>query len=356
MAYYTTASGGGAAAHFEHQDWLGTERMRTTYNGGVEGTYTSLPWGDAQTTTYGSDTDAAHYATLDYDSETNTDHAQFRQYNPTQGRFMSPDPYGGSYDTLNPQSMNRYVYAMNNPLGNIDPSGYDTAEDGWLAEGDTTCEIDGRYAPCYMIANSISGGGGPEGGGAMAQCPNNSCSALYFGGQWITPMFTSDGWQYYSFRTGELNQVGYLNVFTINPDYVYTAIPGVDAMGTWGRVRLPQSMLMSPTWAFQLAASSSPNLGGSAASSGPVNNNSGHISVLDPNYDGNICRSSWSQLGVGVVGTGIMAGAALAAYFYGPEAFEGVEGLMDAMHLAPAAVPGPILLAYGSAGVIKHCR
>jgi hypothetical protein len=45
VAYYANG-----ATHFEHQNWLGTERMRTTYNASVEGTFTSLPFGDAQTT------------------------------------------------------------------------------------------------------------------------------------------------------------------------------------------------------------------------------------------------------------------------------------------------------------------
>jgi len=36
---------------------------------------------------------------------------------------MSPDPYEGSYNFSNPQSFNRYVYAINNPLSNIDPTG-----------------------------------------------------------------------------------------------------------------------------------------------------------------------------------------------------------------------------------------
>jgi hypothetical protein len=36
--------------HFQHQDWLGTERARTTYTGAVEGTFQSLPFGDGQTT------------------------------------------------------------------------------------------------------------------------------------------------------------------------------------------------------------------------------------------------------------------------------------------------------------------
>ncbi|NYF81308.1 RHS repeat-associated core domain-containing protein [Granulicella arctica] len=39
------------------------------------------------------------------------------------GRWMSPDPYDGSMDPSNPQSMNRYAYVMNSPLNMIDPSG-----------------------------------------------------------------------------------------------------------------------------------------------------------------------------------------------------------------------------------------
>ena len=38
---------------------------------------------------------------------------------------MSPDPYYGSYDINNPQSMNRYSYALNMPLSFVDPSGRD---------------------------------------------------------------------------------------------------------------------------------------------------------------------------------------------------------------------------------------
>lgn len=108
--------------HFQHQDWLGTERLRTSYNGAAEATFTSLPFGDGQTAS-GSDQDPYHFATLDSDSETTTDHAQFRQYNSAQGRWMRPDPYAGSYYLSNPQSMNRYVYALDNPLTFSDPSG-----------------------------------------------------------------------------------------------------------------------------------------------------------------------------------------------------------------------------------------
>jgi len=112
LAYYT-----GGAIHFQQQDWLGTERLRSGYNGGVEGKFTSLPFGDGQTTA-GSDTDAYHFAGLDHDAETDTDHAQFRQYSNAQGRWLSPDPYAGSYDLSNPQSFNRYMYVNSKRLTN----------------------------------------------------------------------------------------------------------------------------------------------------------------------------------------------------------------------------------------------
>jgi len=113
----------GGQTYFQHQDWEGTERLRTTYNGGVEGSFTSLPFGDGLTTASGSDNDAYHYGMLDHDYESDTEHAQFRQYNSAQGHWLSPDPYQGSYDPSNPQSFNRYGYAINNPLSAVDPSG-----------------------------------------------------------------------------------------------------------------------------------------------------------------------------------------------------------------------------------------
>lgn len=104
IAFYT-----GGSLHFQHQDWIGTERARTAYSGSVEGTYTSLSFGDAFSAA-GVDNDPYHFAQLDNDTESYTEHTQFRQYSSTQGRWMSPDPYNGSYDFGNPQSFNRYSY------------------------------------------------------------------------------------------------------------------------------------------------------------------------------------------------------------------------------------------------------
>jgi RHS repeat-associated protein len=53
-------------------------------------------------------------------------HAQFRDYSNVTGRWLQPDPYDGSYDLSYPQTLNRYAYVGNNPLGYTDPTGLTT--------------------------------------------------------------------------------------------------------------------------------------------------------------------------------------------------------------------------------------
>jgi RHS repeat-associated protein len=67
---------------------------------------------------------------LDYDSESSTDHATFRNYALAAGRWLSPDPYNGSYNFTNSQSLNRYTYAVNNPLMLRDPLGLEDSDCG----------------------------------------------------------------------------------------------------------------------------------------------------------------------------------------------------------------------------------
>jgi RHS repeat-associated protein len=150
VAYYSNGS-----IHYQHQDWQGTERARTSYNGTVEGTFSSLLFGDSFTVT-GADTDPYHYAMLDHDSESSTEHAQFRQYNSAQGRWMSPDPYDGSYHFGNPQSLNRYTYVLNNPIRYVDPLGLILCDYGSSDQGGEDFEDDEEGD-----ADCIAGGGSP---------------------------------------------------------------------------------------------------------------------------------------------------------------------------------------------------
>jgi RHS repeat-associated protein len=51
-------------------------------------------------------------------------HMNGRVFDPTIGRFMSPDPYIDGEDA--PQGWNRYSYVVNGPLSATDPTGYRT--------------------------------------------------------------------------------------------------------------------------------------------------------------------------------------------------------------------------------------
>jgi len=61
------------------------------------------------------------FAGMERDSETGLDHTLNRQYSSQYGRWLSPDPMGG--DIMNPQSLNRYAYVLNNPTSLTDPLG-----------------------------------------------------------------------------------------------------------------------------------------------------------------------------------------------------------------------------------------
>lgn len=135
---------------FEHQNWLGTERVRTSYNGAVVLSIASLPWAD-QHTPAGDNGDQHDFAGTDRDLETNSEHARFRQFSTNLGRWLSPDQYLGSYDINNPQSFNRYSYALNNPANFLDPSGLTiTCMDGHCIddEGLNNTDCNGSFAVC----------------------------------------------------------------------------------------------------------------------------------------------------------------------------------------------------------------
>ena len=66
----------------------------------------------------------------------------FRQYASNASRWMSPDPYIGSMDLGDPQSLNRYSYAANSPLRYTDPLGLRPCN-GSPADSDGPCDLTG---------------------------------------------------------------------------------------------------------------------------------------------------------------------------------------------------------------------
>lgn len=115
--------------YFAHSDRVGTRRMYTGPTGGspVE-TCTSLPFGDGTSCSGSGPASITAYTGQDWDPATNLIRFPMRNYQTVEGRWTTPDPAGmAAADPTNPQSWNRYAYALNNPLSNIDPTGLDCA-------------------------------------------------------------------------------------------------------------------------------------------------------------------------------------------------------------------------------------
>jgi RHS repeat-associated protein len=77
----------------------------------------------------GSATTKWVFTNYERDPESGNDYAQARVYVNRSGRFSSPDPFSGA--SVFPQSLNRYVYATDDPINFIDPSGLVTCWETW---------------------------------------------------------------------------------------------------------------------------------------------------------------------------------------------------------------------------------
>jgi RHS repeat-associated protein len=118
-----------------------------------------------------------------FDSSLNLYHLRARYYNMLTGRFMTMNPFPGRI--ADPATLHKYVYASNNPVNRIDPSGRDDIEeyDELLLE---TVETDEReehllhaneFGECYAgfftgVAAVIGGTapGGPEVSNSFFEC------------------------------------------------------------------------------------------------------------------------------------------------------------------------------------------
>ena len=90
------------------------------------------------------------------DGENSTDATLFRHYSPTQLRWLSPDPYNGSYHLSDPQSLNRYAYLTNRPMSATDPMGLDCTYGG----SGTTLTVNCGGSGDGPLGGDFSGDGG----------------------------------------------------------------------------------------------------------------------------------------------------------------------------------------------------
>ncbi len=112
------------------QDTLGSTRMMLDAGtGSPVSMHDYIPFGEEIATARtnvlysGKDNPRQKFSGKERDSETNLDYFGARYYSGAQGRFTSPDPLLNSGRPWEPQSWNRYAYALNNPLKYVDPDG-----------------------------------------------------------------------------------------------------------------------------------------------------------------------------------------------------------------------------------------
>ena len=110
---------------FNHEDWLGTHRVRTDFTGIAREWCSDTPYGMNLACTPG-DTSPMHFTGKQRDSETGLDYFGARYFGGGNnlGRFMSRDPAVITKQKFtDPQQWNTYSYTRNNPLRFVDPTG-----------------------------------------------------------------------------------------------------------------------------------------------------------------------------------------------------------------------------------------
>jgi RHS repeat-associated protein len=130
MALIDTASTNstttGTTTNFVHYDHLGSTVFLSNINGATTSAKDYYPFGALRIDTGASTTDK-QYIGERYDPSSQLNYLNARMYDSARGQFMSQDPmFTGDprqQQLTNPQSLNSYSYANNNPIVNKDPSG-----------------------------------------------------------------------------------------------------------------------------------------------------------------------------------------------------------------------------------------
>jgi RHS repeat-associated protein len=142
---------------FIHKNHLGSSTFLTDNMGAVTQKTLYYPFG--RSWAIGGTVKDDRFASLQQrDAETTgwqdpLDPTPNRTYTSGLGRWLSPDPLAGS--VLNPQSLNRYSYVLNNPANLIDPMGLDEA-----GAGEVCVSLNGGTPICASVPGTAPAGAG----------------------------------------------------------------------------------------------------------------------------------------------------------------------------------------------------
>jgi RHS repeat-associated protein len=133
VAEYTSAAPSLAGTSYITSDQYGSLRLITTAGGAVKARHDYMPFGEELAASTGgrinipgygnSDGMKQKFAGKERDDEAKLDYVKARYLAFDLGRFVSVDPVVTPADMVNPQTWNRYTYAINNPLAYVDHDG-----------------------------------------------------------------------------------------------------------------------------------------------------------------------------------------------------------------------------------------
>jgi RHS repeat-associated protein len=171
-----TALYNGSLQNYGHVDWLGTSRLTSAAASGFVGESARGPFGEPYATVLGPNT-LQDFSHMIFNIENDLYDTHYREYHPTQGRWITPDPAGiAAVDPTNPQTWNRYAYTSNNPLSNSDPLGlyYDVCDPSFVSTDSLGFPVCGGGLFPIELPIGIGIGGG--GGGGNPRQPRNPSS------------------------------------------------------------------------------------------------------------------------------------------------------------------------------------
>ena len=134
---------GSIETRYYHTDVIGSVRAITDEVGAVVIRRDYAPFGEDNNPDLPGD--PMRFAGKELDPETGMNYFAARYYRNTWGRFTSVDPVMGR--RTNPQSFNRYAYALNNPLRFVDPTGLEPGT-WYRGSGTDGCMYGGTYPTC----------------------------------------------------------------------------------------------------------------------------------------------------------------------------------------------------------------
>ena len=241
----TALYSGGALQNYNHKDWLGTTRLTSGATAGFVGDQARAPFGESYAVKPGNNM-ANYYAGLFQNIEGDLFDTQYREYHPTQGRWITPDPAGlAAVDPTNPQSWNRYAYVLNNPLAMIDTLGEEGCYDQngqavnvvqdicnsmggwtWLSGGQWVGSDGNVYNTQYTSGPFVSAGDP----GSSDEC-TGPCMGTLLPGYWTTTNLGSFGNLYGSAAN---SAGGFLNWLFNKPWVLGVVLPVAGEPGVMG--------------------------------------------------------------------------------------------------------------------------